>query len=126
MKRFWVLKGLKFIIFATGFILLGGYVIMHLWNWLIPSIFTGGIGFAQAIGILILMRILVGGMGRHRGPHGGCGHGMGTHHNWKERMEQRMANMTPEEKEKFKQQMKTRWGSHCGNWNKMEEKNETL
>ncbi len=126
MKRFWILKGLKFIIFAAGFILLGGYIIMHLWNWLIPSVFTGGIGFAQAIGILVLMRLLVGGWGRHSGHRGGCNHGFGEQRHWKERMEQRMAKMSPEEREKFKTQMKTRWSNHCGNWNETEEKKETV
>ncbi len=115
MKRFWILKGLKFIVFATAFILLGGYIIMHLWNWLIPSIFDGNIGFAKAIGILVLMRILVGGFGRR----GGWGGRHGNMH-WKERMETRMATMTPEERDAFKLKMKERWGGRCGNWNERE------
>ena len=116
MKRFWIFKGLKFIIFATLFVLVGGYVIMSLWNWLIPSIFNGPIGWTQAIGILILGRILFGGFG-HRGGWGGgrWGHRGWGHHDWKQRMENRMANMTPEQKEQFKAQMKERWG-RCGYW----------
>ena len=86
---------------------------MHLWNWLIPSIFDGNIGFAKAIGILVLMRILVGGFGRR----GGWG---GGHNHWKQRMENRMNNMSPDEREAFKLRMKERWGGRCGNWNGQE------
>lgn len=120
MKRFWILKGLKFALFGIAFVLLGGYIIMHLWNWLIPAVFTGNIGFAQALGILVLMRILVGGFRGHRG-HGGWGGHHGGPQHWKARMEQRMANMSPEEREAFKQQMKSRWGKHCGGWNEQPE-----
>jgi hypothetical protein len=120
MKPYWIFKAMKFIFFATLFVIAGGYVIMSLWNWLIPAIFTGHISFGQAIGILILMRILVGGFG-HRG---GWGHrGWHGHYNWKQRMESRMANMTPEEREKFKQNLKERWGKGCGPWSKEEMEN---
>jgi hypothetical protein len=115
MRRFWILKGLKFLAFAAAFVFLGGYIIMHMWNWLIPSIFTGNIGFTQALGILILAKILFGGFGRGwRGGH------YGNHYHWKQRMENRMASMTPEEREQFKQRMKERWGDRCGNWYKDE------
>jgi hypothetical protein len=124
MKRFWILRAMKFVVFAIAFVLVGGYIIMSLWNWLIPSILTGNIGFTQAIGILVLMRILFGGFGRH-GWSRGYGSEYGWHHNWRQRMEERMANMTPEQKEQFKQQMKDRWKNGCGHWDK-EEKTEKV
>jgi hypothetical protein len=129
MKRFWFFRGIGFFFLAAGFVILGGYVIMHLWNWLIPGIFNGAIGWKQAIGILILGRIIFGGFGHRGGWRGGCGgcggrwghrggwgghHGWG-HHDWKQKMENRMANMSPEEREKFKQNLKARWG-RCGYW----------
>jgi hypothetical protein len=44
------------------------YVVMMLWNWLIPVLFVGGkaIGYWQAMGILVLSKILFGGF------KGGC------------------------------------------------------
>ena len=39
---------------------LAGWVVMTLWNWLIPALFTGPvIGFWQALGILVLSKILL-------------------------------------------------------------------
>ena len=44
--------------------LLFGYVVMLLWNWLIPAIFgLGVITFWQAVGIVILAKLLFGGFG---------------------------------------------------------------
>ena len=46
-----------------------GWIVMLLWNWLMPALFTGAqtIGFAQALGVLLLSKILFGGFhGRHR------------------------------------------------------------
>ncbi len=130
MKRFWIFRALKFGVFAIIFVLAGGYIIMHLWNWLIPSIFSGAINFYQALGILVLAKILFGGFGRHGWGRGGCGQGCGNgyggHHHWKHRMEDRMASMTPEQREAFKQKMKDRWGGRCGNWMNEEEKKENV
>ena len=44
--------------------LLFGYVVMLLWNWLIPAIFgLGVISFWQAVGVVILAKLLFGGFG---------------------------------------------------------------
>ena len=51
--------------------LLFGYVVMLLWNWLIPSIFgLGVITFWQAVGIVILAKLLFGGFGGGGGKSG--------------------------------------------------------
>jgi hypothetical protein len=87
-----------FILFATAF----GFITMHLWNWLVPVLFHGPfITFCQAIGLLILSKILFGGFkgGRHHG--GGC-HNRHHHGYWRKRMEERMASMSEEEKEAFR------------------------
>ena len=48
-----------------------GWLVMTLWNWLMPALFDGGkeINYAQAMGILLLSRILFGGFRGH-GAHG--------------------------------------------------------
>jgi hypothetical protein len=44
------------------FIFIGGEVVLHLWNWLLPPLFGWRlITFWQAVGILALCRILFGG-----------------------------------------------------------------
>ncbi len=79
-----------------------GYVVMRLWNWLMPALFGWhGITFWQAIGILVLSKILFGGF---HGRHGGRGH-------WRHRMSERWEQMTPEEREKLRQSMR---GRFCG------------
>ena len=79
-----------------------GFVVMTLWNWLVPPIIGWHtIGFWQAIGLLILSKLLFGGF--HGRP------GRGGH--WKRRMQERMEHMTPEEREKFRQGMAGRCGS---------------
>jgi glycine/D-amino acid oxidase-like deaminating enzyme len=85
----------------TAFAAIGGEVVMHLWNWLAPSLFGWHlISFWQAIGLLALSRILFGGFG-------GRGFRRGS---FRRRMEERWERMTPEEREKLRQGM----GSRCG------------
>lgn len=76
-----------------------GWVVMALWNWLMPALFFGAkeLGYLQAIGVLVLSKILFGGFRCH-GWHGRC-HG------------HRLENMTPEEREKFQAGMRSCCGS---------------
>ncbi|SDM15694.1 hypothetical protein [Kriegella aquimaris] len=54
------------IIAVIIFALLLGYGIMWLWNWLIPDLFgLTTINYWQAVGILVLAKILFGGLGNH-------------------------------------------------------------
>ena len=92
MRGHWRVKVLKFALLAMVFVAALGFVVMSLWNWLMPTLFGWhGITFWQAVGILILSKILFGGI-RGGGHRGHWGHGM------KERWEQ----MTPEQREKFR------------------------
>ncbi|MBL4606091.1 MAG: hypothetical protein JKY02_10650 [Flavobacteriaceae bacterium] len=51
-------------ILITAFILFFGYIIMYLWNWLMPEIFgLTTITFWQAIGLGLLSKLLLGGFG---------------------------------------------------------------
>ena len=85
----------KFIILIVlGVAALSGLV-MALWNWLMPALFFGAreIGYLQAVGILVLSKILFGGF---------RGHGHWHRERWQQ--------MTPEEREKFRTGMRN-W---CG------------
>jgi hypothetical protein len=73
-------------------------VVTILWNWLAPALFGARtIGFWQALGLLVLTRILFGGF---RGRPGGRMH-------WA-----RWEQMTPEEREKLRQG----WRGGCRPW----------
>src|SRR5262252_4936568 len=83
------------------FVALGGWGVRVLWNWLLPPLFGWPvITFWQALGLLVLCRLLFGGMGFHRG--------VGS--NMRGRMRERWAGMTPEERERLRQKM----GEHFG------------
>jgi hypothetical protein len=83
------------------FIAIGGEIVLQLWNWLLPSLFGWRqITFWQAVGILALCRILFGGLGRH---------GF-ARSNFRRRMAERWEHMTPEDRERFRQGMRTRCG----------------
>lgn len=58
-----------FIIGMVFVVIVGGQIVMRLWNWLLPELFGWkAITFWQAWGILALTRILFGGMcGGYRG-----------------------------------------------------------
>jgi Ca2+/H+ antiporter, TMEM165/GDT1 family len=101
MKRNRFLKILKFAPIAVVLVTLltagFSYVVMRLWNWLVPAIFgLHLITYWQAVGILILSKILFGGF---RGGRGGW--------NWRRRMRERWEQMTPEERERFRQGLKS-------------------
>ena len=101
MRRNWFVKAPLFLAMAMVFIVLFGFVVMSLWNWLTPTLFGWHqITYWQALGILILCKILFGGF---RGHHGG-------HWRSRRRMMQEWAHMTPEEREKFRQSMQGRCG----------------
>jgi len=102
--RYPIISVLKFIFFAIIFCFVFSFVTMHLWNWLMPALFgLRIITWPQALGILVLAKLLFGGFHRH------AGYG---HRGWKRRMEERWANMTPEERERFRAGMKGR--RSCG------------
>jgi len=97
MKRHWFLRGLKFLLFALLFVTVFSFVVMRLWNWLMPAVFGWHlISFWQALGLLVLSKILFGGF--RGGPH--------RDWNWRRRMMERWAQMTPEEREKSRQSMR--------------------
>jgi len=94
---------LKVALFVTIAIAGFGQAVLHLWNWLMPSLFGfHSITFWQAVGLMALSWILFGGW---RGFHG-RGSGYRRHWQWRHRMRQRWEQMTPEEREKFREGMR--------------------
>ena len=91
------------------FVFIGGEIVQHLWNWLLPPLFAWrSITFWQALGLLALCRILFGGFGFHGG----------SRSNARRRIVDRMADrvaerwdqMTPEERDRFRQRLRERCG----------------
>lgn len=99
MRRNWIARVIKMILLvAIGF---GAFsvLVMALWNWLMPPIFGWHqISYLQALGLLVLSKMLFGGF------HGGWGH----RGHWPRRMRERWEQMTPEQREKFRK------GLMCG------------
>jgi len=92
MRTRWVRKGVKIAVLAVLAVAVFGFLVMSLWNWLAPAVFgLHAITFWQALGLLILSKILFGGF------RGGPGHGG----DWRRRMQDRWHGMTPEEREQF-------------------------
>lgn len=103
-------------------ILFFGYLVMHLWNWLLPGLIgVSPISFLQALGIMVLAKILFGSWGGGHKGHCGC-----HHKRWHSRMEEKMSQMTPEEREKFKRGFgkycKPRWEQYHAEKEEGEEK----
>src|SRR5688500_11272337 len=89
---------------VAGFILIGiaafalfSWIVMSLWNAvLVPVVNVSSVSFWQAAGILLLSKILFSGF---KG-----GGSFGRRHQWNQEMKDKWQNMTPDEKEKMKQE----------------------
>ena len=105
MRKSGWLRGLKFAALAGVAVAAGaalGAVVMGLWNWLLPDLFGWHvIGFWQALGLLVLSKILLGSL------HGGFGH---HRMHWRARMHERWGQMSDEERQAFRDGMRRRCG----------------
>jgi hypothetical protein len=101
MRKKWILLAPLAILAVLLFMAVGGEVVKYLWNWLLPALFGWRlITFWQALGILVLCRILFGSLG-----------GRGGHRSrFRGRLSERWGRMTPEEREKFREGMRGRCG----------------
>src|SRR5256885_1547800 len=64
MRTKWIWMGPLAILAMAAFVIIGGEIVMQLWNWLLPPLFGWRlITFWQALGLLLLCRILFGGWG---------------------------------------------------------------
>jgi hypothetical protein len=95
MKMRKLAKGVAILVAVIAFIAVLGFLVMGLWNWLVPPLFRGPqIGYLQALGLLILARLLIGGW-RGRG---------GWHGHWRQRMwRERWESLTPEERARLRE-----------------------
>jgi hypothetical protein len=102
MKQFWLVRIIKCAVMFVAIIAAISWVVMYLWNGLLPGLFGWpSLCFVQALGLLVLSRILFGGL---RGPGGGM--------HWRRQMFERWEQMTPEEREKLRAGLRNR----CGPW----------
>jgi hypothetical protein len=100
-KGFWIKRAILIPIAIAAGIFVFGTGVMLLWNNLLPALFgIGTITFWQAIGILVLSKILFGGFsGGHR-----C-----RCHSRSHDLAGKWMQMTPEEREKMKSEWRG-WG----------------
>ncbi|GAA4337959.1 hypothetical protein GCM10023149_47650 [Mucilaginibacter gynuensis] len=110
MKKIFYEGKLRFVLIPIGvaaLLSLISFVVMQLWNCLLPDIMhVTTITFWQAMGIFVLCKILFG-FGKGGGPRGGA---PWMRRKWAEKMK----NMTPEERDRFRTEMEDRM---CG-WKK--------
>lgn len=98
-KKFWIMRAIFIPLAIAAGAFIFGSIVMFLWNGILPAVFgITTITFWQALGILVLSKILFGSFrgGHWRGHHG---------HDWRNRW----THLSPEEREK----MRTEWRSRC-------------
>lgn len=125
---------LPFPLMMLAFVLAGGLAVMLLWNNIVVRVIPGvrNLNYWQALGLLVLCRILSGGFrggfGRgfrpggppFRGGHGrGFGgpggpfpHGGGPFQDdpqWRQKIREKLLTMTEEERERLRREWRTRW-----------------
>lgn len=96
---------MKPLILGVALLVVLGLLVMSLWNALLPAILgVKSVGFWQALGVLVLCRILFGGLGFRPGMFG-----MARAHR---RMHERWMQMTPEQRDEFIRQRRDGFGHH--------------
>ncbi|PSL50173.1 hypothetical protein CLV51_1011517 [Chitinophaga niastensis] len=120
----------KFLVMGVVFIIVVGFATMLLWNYLIPELFHGPvITYWQALGLLLLGKLLFGWHNHQRSWGGGGRWGGGG--DWKARIKEKMAHMTPEQQEKMKQHLRNRcrpgyaWGADW-DWDDTKKEDEDI
>ena len=89
----WVVVAPLILLVFALFVFLGGEIVRQLWNWLLPPLFDfPTITFWQALGLLLLCRILFG--------------SFGSSGRFRRKMEDRMK---PEDRERFRQRIRERF-----------------
>ena len=98
-RRFWVARAIFIPLAIAAGIFIFGSIVMLLWNGILPAVFgIGTITFWQALGILVLSKILFSSF------RGGNWH---RHHRYDWR--NRWMHLSPEEREK----MRAEWKERC-------------
>ncbi len=111
MRWRWVFIVPAAIVGIVLFTFIGGEVVKLLWNGLLPSLFGWRqVTFWEALGLLVLCRILFGGFGGHRGYRSGPGIRRRMADRMADRVAERWEHMAPEERERFRQRVRDRCG----------------
>jgi hypothetical protein len=104
--RHWIGRGIGILMTILVVLGIASFVMMSLWNWLVPALFGGPVlDYWKALGLLVLARLLFGGFRpHHRGRWGHPWHHPRAH--WEQ--------MTPEERERFRSRLRSGWhGGGC-------------
>jgi len=95
---------LKVILGSILLFALVGLLVQFLWNQLLPELFNlPMISIWQALGLLLLSKILFGGGGHFKNKWKGA---------WSDHMKEKIEGMSTEEKERCRLQ----WEKRCGQW----------
>lgn len=95
----WAVKGVAMLTAVIVLTAALGVAVMLLWNSLVPGLFHGPtVQYWQALGLLVLSRVLFGGLRGRGGWHG--------RRRWREHWEQ----MTPEERARLRESVANRCG----------------
>jgi hypothetical protein len=101
MKTHGIWRGLKIALIVLLALMAFSLLVMWLWNRLMPGVFgLHAIGFWQAMGLLLLSKILFSGF--HGRP--------GFPGEWRMRLIRRWEQMTPEERDRFRAGVRTACG----------------
>jgi hypothetical protein len=93
MRVLWLTRAVKIVVIVAVVLGVVSFIAMNLWNWLVPVLFSGPqVTYWQAVGLLVLCRLLFGGL--HPRGHGHC---RGRHAYWK--------HLTPEERARFRERL---------------------
>jgi hypothetical protein len=97
------------LLLGAAFLGLVGWTTMTLWNWLMPYIFgLCTLTFWQALGLLALSRILIGGFGSHH--RGGGSFWQYKKQHWKQKMKDKWDNMDETERDEWR----GKFDRYCG------------
>ncbi len=100
-RRFHPLKIVFFALVFAAFVLAMGWVVMLLWNFILPgTIGVQPLTYWKALGLLVLTKILFGGFRGRPGPWGS---------DRKRKWRKKWMNMSDEERQQFK----SKWKAHC-------------
>jgi len=100
MKGLRIVRILKFAAIGISAAAVAGFVVMSPWNWVIPPVVGWhAISFVQAITLLVPCRLLFGTLRRRGGQ-------------WRRGMHRHWANLTPEERERLRDNLRHRCVLH--------------
>jgi len=107
MKHRWPLRIARFLVFAAVALVVVGFVVMLLWNAIVPDLFKGPIiTYWQAVGLLLLSHIFLKGWGRWHSSNGW------RYDRWRHRLDEKWEAMSPEEREHYRERLRQRWGCY--------------